>query len=312
MIKKIIMLSVMALVTYPITVSATAEGFKADISVMEATKQFKVLNIGSLAVGEKGLVSEYGLYTCIEDGIVKVSSLSKLDTAPNKYGVDYEVSRESNNSLDIKFSQKGKKADVSNVEYQVTSIIDSEDCKKLKEKGIPLFEIKTLFGSKSLKELVSRSTNIVKKTVSSSESKADTTISSWIVSNDKSPIDDSPSVTMMKLAEDGGSQTLILRCKENTTEAYISTSDFMGIMGSGTNKMLVRFDDKKAVKQSIGMSTDGKALFFKTTIKNIKKMMEAKKMVIRYYPYGGGAKTATFNLGNLKEEVAPLRDACHW
>ncbi len=308
--KKLIMLSIMTLVIYPVTIVAEAEGFKADITIMEAVKQFEVLNIGSLAAGEKGLVSQYGLRTCIEDGIVKVSSLSKLDTKPNEYTVDYEVSREANNSINIKFSQKGKKAGASNVEYQVLSMIQSEDCKKLKEDNIPLFDIKSLFGSKSLKELLSRSTNMIAQKVSSGI-EIDTEKNPWIVSKDKSPIDDSPSVFMMKQAMDG-TQNLILRCNENRTEAYISTTDFMGISGVGNKKFTIRFDNNKAVKQSISMSTDGKALFFKSTIKNIKQMIESKKMIVRYYPYGGGSKTVTFDLGNLKEKITPLRDACHW
>lgn len=173
--------------------------------------------------------------------------------------------------------------------------------------------INTLFGSKSLKELVTRSTNIVINTKSvETQSENDTEKNPWLVMEDKSPIDDSASVTMIKSDKNEGNQRLILRCKENKTEAYISTSDFMGTSGLGKKKILVRFDNNKAINQTIDMSTNGTALFFRATIKNIKKMLTSNKMVVRYYPYGGGAKTATFDLGNLREEIAPLRDACHW
>ena len=38
---------------------SSCEGFEVDVSLMEAIKHFNELNIGSLAVGEKGLVSMY-------------------------------------------------------------------------------------------------------------------------------------------------------------------------------------------------------------------------------------------------------------
>ncbi|MCK5539223.1 MAG: hypothetical protein KAI79_20540 [Bacteroidales bacterium] len=292
-----------------VSIIASTEGFKADISLMETSKRFKVLNIGSLAVGEKGLVRGYQLSVCIEDNILKVSSLTELDEKPNEYSIDYEIVKETNGTVNIIFSQKGKKADAKDVENQVIRMAGAEDCKSQREKNIPLLTIGTLFGAKSLDELITRLTNVVVNSKESTSTQTNTEKNPWLVMNDKSPIDDSPSVTMMKSEENGGSQSLILRCKENKTEVYISTSDYMG---SDNNNMLVRFDDKKVEKQSISMSTNGQALFFRSTIKNIKKMIESKKMIIRYYPYNGGNKTATFNLGNLKEKISPLRDACHW
>lgn len=134
--KKII-ISAIVFGTVSVIAFANAEGFKSDISLHEAIKQFKILNIGSLAVGEKGLVPSYGLRTCIEKDIVKVSSYSELDTSPSKYSVDYEISKDANNTLSIIFSQKGKKASSEDVQDAVIKIASSSDCTENKKKIFP-------------------------------------------------------------------------------------------------------------------------------------------------------------------------------
>jgi len=130
----------------------------------------------------------------------------------------------------------------------------------------------------------------------------------WIVSESKSPIDDSPTVTMFRIAESGG-QSLVLRCKENTTDAYIRTDDFLG---DDSTNVTVRYDSNKAQKLKLSLSTNNKALFFSPAITNIKQMLMSKKIIIRYHTYSGTPNTVAFNLDNLKEKIGLLNCTQNW
>ena len=113
---------------------------------------------------------------------------------------------------------------------------------------------------------------------------------------------------MIKISE-SGDQTLILRCKENSTDAYIRTDDFLG---EDSTNVTVRYDSNKAQKQKFSLSTNNKALFFSPAIANIKKMMKSKNVVIRYHTYSGTPNTVSFKMSDLKNKIKPLRNACHW
>lgn len=290
-----------------------AEGFRVDISTMEAIKHLNILNIDSLAVGETGLVSIYKLGMCIENEELKIASITALDTEPSKYSYDYEVTRNPNNELNVVFSKKGKNPDSDAVQLAVLSILSSPDCQKFKDKGVPLFKVKSFLGSGSLSELIANTRAFSEQAVSEApaipgSSEVSEVKSDWVVNESKSPIDDSPSATILKFAEDGN-QTLVIRCKEDKTDAYIVTYDFLG---DESTSVIVRYDEEIARKQNFSLSTDSKALFFIPAISNIKTMMKAKKVVIRYNTYNGTFKTVTFKLDGLSEKITSLRKACHW
>jgi type VI secretion system VasI family protein len=290
-----------------------AEGFKVDMSTMEAIEHLEVLNIGSLAVGETGLVSIYRLRTCTEKGELRILSTTELDTEPSEYSYDYEVTRHPNEELSVVLSKKGKKPDVEAVKRAALSIISSSDCRKIKEKGIPLLKVKSFLGSDSLSELLASIDKFAEQAVSETpaiphSSKMSETVSDWIVIASKSPIDDSPSVMISRSAEIG-EQTLVIRCAENKTDAYIITNDFLG---DESKSVIVTYDGEKARKQQFLLSTNKRALFFSPAISDIKTMMKSKKVVIRYDTYNGMAKTVTFKLDGLSEKVASLRKACNW
>ena len=136
----------------------------------------------------------------------------------------------------------------------------------------------------------------------------------WMLSKDKSKIDDSTNVTLMLFSNEkvygafGASRpTFVIRCKENKTEAYISTGSLLD-----SEVTTIRLGREKAHTLKMLKSTDGRALFFPSAISNIKKIWKYQKMVFRYTPYNSGDKTVTFNIGGLMSEIAPLRKACHW
>ena len=309
--KRSFSLALALLIASPFAVAA--EGFRVDMSFMDVINKYDVLNIGSLAVGEKGLVSLYGLKMCVDKGSLKVASISELDRSPSKYGYAFEVTRNPNDKVTVVFSRKGKMPDAEAVKDAVLRVVATSDCEEIIKEKIPLLSVDTFLGAKSLKNLVSQSSSAVtqsesKKELESSSSKTDEILNNWIVSETKSPIDDSPTVSMIKISE-SGDQTLILRCKENSTDAYIRTDDFLG---EDSTNVTVRYDSNKAQKQKFSLSTNNKALFFSPAIANIKKMMKSKNVVIRYHTYSGTPNTVSFKMSDLKNKIKPLRNACHW
>lgn len=143
----------------------------------------------------------------------------------------------------------------------------------------------------------------------------------WIVRTKTSPIDDSKNVYISLEANgsvgDGFSKTtpeLLLRCKENKTEAYIRTGMAARYESgnSGAATVLLRFDKEKAMEENFTRSTDDKALFFPDPIHFITKMLENKKMLFQFTPAASSLATTTFNLSGLGEELGDLRRACHW
>ncbi len=292
---------------------ASGSDFRVDMSITDVMEKYKVLTIGSLAVGETGLVSIYGLRECIENGRLKVSSISELENSPSKYSYVFEVTRKPNDYLEIVFSTKGKTPDEEAVMDAAKIVAEASDCEALKKAKIPILSVSTFLGSESLKGVVAQSSPVIEKSENAGEpelkgSKIKSILSEWIVSESKSPIDDSPSVTMFKTSE-SGDQALVLRCKEDTTDAYIRTDEYLS--NESTN-VIVRYDSEKAEEQKFSLSTNNSALFFSPAILNIKKMLRSKQLVLRYTSYNGTPHTTTFKIGELSKQIQPLRAACHW
>ena len=141
--------------------------------------------------------------------------------------------------------------------------------------------------------------------------------SKWVVSESKSPIDDSVTVTMMLDASDTilnsygqfNRPTLILRCSENKTNAYVNWDMFLG---TDRIKVLSRIDKEKAKTRSWSISTDNKATFTPKNIAFIKSLFGHEKLLQQLTPYGSSPKTTSFEIGGLEEAIKPLRKACGW
>lgn len=139
----------------------------------------------------------------------------------------------------------------------------------------------------------------------------------WTVSEETSAIDDSKKVTLLLDAENsiGDSYrkytpTIVLRCSENKTNAYIVMGKFLGSDGI---KVLTRLDKQKASKKRWSISTDHKAIFAPgSNTGYIKTLIKHDKLLVQLTPYSASPVMTTFDLRGLKEAVIPLRNACHW
>jgi len=146
----------------------------------------------------------------------------------------------------------------------------------------------------------------------------------WRTNTEISPIDESKNVYLWIEAEKPVSgwlendvrPVLTIRCKENTTNAYInlkmSPKTEYGSYGSEYVYLTLRFDKEDAFQEKFGISTGGEAVFFPDHISYVKRMLRHKRLLIKFTPFNASPQITTFNLEGLSEKIGPLREACHW
>ena len=155
----------------------------------------------------------------------------------------------------------------------------------------------------------------------SSPKTATTTVSKWRVNKETSRIDDSKNVIISLDADSSISgwprkthtPSLILRCKERKTEAYIATGMSPQVEhGTDGATVTLRFDKEKATKYQTSKSTDSEALFFGQSVGLIKKMIQHTTLLFQFIPFNSSPVMTTFDLRGLAEAVKPLKETCKW
>jgi type VI secretion system protein VasI len=144
----------------------------------------------------------------------------------------------------------------------------------------------------------------------------------WQVSSDTSKIDDSKTVVLSLPSESAVSgwpatthrPTLILRCQEKRTQAYITTGMAPNVEygHSDEGRVTLRFDKEPAINVWAGKSTDGEALFLPSTIDRIRKMSKSESMLFRFTPYHSSPQETEFDLRGLSFVLPYLQEACGW
>jgi type VI secretion system protein VasI len=145
----------------------------------------------------------------------------------------------------------------------------------------------------------------------------------WQVSQTKSAFDDSTTVVLILDSENvvkgqfgaPGPARMFLRCKENTTSAYLVLNDLFlsDIQGFGT--VDYRLDDQKASSIKMDVSTDNKALGVWSGVQAIpfiEGLIGVEKLVLRATPYNDSPIEASFDLSGLADAIIPLRSTCKW
>ncbi len=147
---------------------------------------------------------------------------------------------------------------------------------------------------------------------------------SWRVSERTSPIDDSKNVWLTVrsrerishwLGKPSSHATLTLRCMENTTSLLINMNDNHMADIQGYGDVTFRLDTEQAFTRGLRQSTDNQMLGLWTggvSIPVIKRMFDHEQVTIRATPYNQGPIIVTFPIHGLREQIEPLREACHW
>ncbi|MDC9588354.1 type VI secretion system-associated protein TagO [Xenorhabdus sp. XENO-10] len=104
--------------------------------------------------------------------------------------------------------------------------------------------------------------------------------------------------------------SLVLRCQNNKTEAYLSMKDYMG--GGHGSKVTLRLDKGKPIVQTWGMGERGTSLFAPKSLQLIQSLVGKKNMIVGYEPYGKSQTIAEFNIDNIDVIATSISSACNW
>lgn len=131
------------------------------------------------------------------------------------------------------------------------------------------------------------------------------------LSQSKSPIDDSEVAVVSCVANERDPRSykepgcLVVRHKEGEDCVYIVFDDYLG---SESIAVTMRIDRGNAETTRWGISTDGKAAFYKGDVSMlINQFCCSQKLTIRATPYGESSRTYTFDISDFRTVIAPVR-----
>jgi hypothetical protein len=129
----------------------------------------------------------------------------------------------------------------------------------------------------------------------------------WTLDETNSP-DGIPQVVAANLV---GDIVLILRCKDQITEAAFSTQ--YNYLGSKSVDVQLRINDQKPIKEVWKPSLNGRAAFAPDAIAFIQSLPDNAKLSIKATRgTDGKVKEGNFNLGAVSEVRNKIAKACDW
>jgi len=129
----------------------------------------------------------------------------------------------------------------------------------------------------------------------------------WQIEESKSPADGSPQIVAANLV---GDTVLILRCKDQITEAAFSTR--YNYLGYKAVDVELRVNNQKPIKEVWKASIDGRAAFAPDAAAFIQSLPDSGKLLIRTTRSDGKAKEGKFDLGNVSDIRNKIAQACDW
>lgn len=147
--------------------------------------------------------------------------------------------------------------------------------------------------------------------------------SDWVVTEEKSKIDDSTNVSltvssMQPIRNQYGQQAnldMYILCREKKTDFYIVFGGHFMSSIENYGKVTFRLDKRPAFQKQLTESTDHKALGLwggATSIPFIKGLFGGSDLFVRAIPFNQSAVSADFNVSGLQSAISPLERACKW
>lgn len=131
----------------------------------------------------------------------------------------------------------------------------------------------------------------------------------WEVSEEKSPLDDTPLVQAMLRSNDDKAQ-LLMRCKERKTEVAVL---IRGFIKCGTDvRVVYRVDERQSVDGPWNPSKSCYLAIAPSPIPFIRALPDQSKIYFRLFDHHGAPNDAQFNLGKVSEVRSRLAKACEW
>ena len=144
------------------------------------------------------------------------------------------------------------------------------------------------------------------------------TVNNWSIRIDTNPIDDSKTVVLSNIAEEGQARfgapiALVLRCQSDEIDAYIVWNDYLGL---DTTRVTYRIGTADAKTDTWYLSTDNEATFFSQNealdrqFINDLAAADNGQLVAQVTPYSENPVTAVFNISGLTELLPQLFEPC--
>jgi hypothetical protein len=129
----------------------------------------------------------------------------------------------------------------------------------------------------------------------------------WSIVEEKSATDDSPQISAGLVV---GNAALILRCKEQKTEAAYSTKDTN--FGDKPVTVRLRIDSQDPIKEAWRPSINGLAAFAPKPEEFIRALPDSGRVFIRALTAAGENKDTNFVLSGVSEIREKIGRACNW
>jgi len=130
----------------------------------------------------------------------------------------------------------------------------------------------------------------------------------WSIEETKSPTDGTPQVIAANLV---GDTVLILRCKDQITEAAFSTQ--FNYLAYKSVDVELRINDQSPIKEVWKASMNGRAAFAPDAITFIQSLPDNGKLSIKTTrSTDGKVKEGKFDLGAVSEVRGKIAKACDW
>jgi len=131
----------------------------------------------------------------------------------------------------------------------------------------------------------------------------------WLITDEKSPLDDSPLVSAALTSSDGRSH-LLMRCKDRKTEVAVSIRGF--IKCGPDVRVIYRVDQSEATEIPWNAHSTCYLALAPSPIPFIRSLTDDGKIYVRMFDHHGAPHDALFNLGKVSEIRSRLAQACAW
>src|SRR5207302_9459967 len=132
---------------------------------------------------------------------------------------------------------------------------------------------------------------------------------SWLITDEKSPLDDSPLVSAALTSSDSRSH-LLMRCKDRKTEVAVSIRGF--IKCGPDVRVVYRVDQGEATEIPWTAHPTCYLALAPSPIPFIRSLTDEGKVYVRMFDHHGAPHDALFNLGKVSEVRSRLAEACDW
>jgi hypothetical protein len=130
----------------------------------------------------------------------------------------------------------------------------------------------------------------------------------WDVKADKLSLEDA-SQLLGTLASADGNATLVLKCNAKSTEAYVTTSHFLGWESL---RVYYRINDNPVTERHWAASPKGSGAVSDNAIEFINALADNGTLLVTVFDYNGTKHDLRFNLGSVSSLRSRIASVCRW